>query len=335
KVQRFRLSEDWVRGVFEASHGQRLHRGAQPPSPDHSSADLRDAIRRIWSDVLRRDAAVIGPDGRFVSLGGTSVKAIEMLARVEHEFAQEFGYALLLECRTVRDVAEFVARRSTALCQAQSALLPLPGVKSRGNDIAIVGVAGRFPAAATLDEFWANLRAGSSAVAPVPKQRWRSSRGRFYMGTLADIDMFAADFFGISGEEAVILDPQQRLMLEVAYEALENAGYTGSRLCNDLWPGVYTGVCHNSYFEEIVDRRRHDDFEASGHSQLMPANLLNMVAARVAHSLNLKGPALTFDTACSSSLVAIHQACNDLLLGECDLALAGGVNLLATPTAHE
>src|SRR5262249_44317381 len=128
---------------------------------------------------------------------------------------------------------------------------------------------------------------------------------------------------------------QQRLMLEVSYEALEAAGYTGQRLNETRSGGVYFGVSHNSYFEEIVDRRRHDDFAGSSHSQLMPANLLNMVAARIAHTLNLKGPALTFDTACSSALVAIQQASNDLLLGECEIALAGGVNLLVTPTAHE
>ena len=340
KIQRYKLAQEWLNGALADARDAFLSNAPAATVMVTPADDRQDAIRRIWADVLQCDVASIGIDMSFTALGGTSVKAIEMLARLEERFGRIFGYALLLECRTVRDVGEFIAQHvAPHLSVVPETASPLPATAPGPRDehmrIAVIGMSGRFPGAASLDAFWNNLRDGVSVVREVPPQRWHSDQGKFYMGMLADVDLFAADFFGIAGDEAAITDPQQRLMLEVAYEALDSAGYNGVRLDAERNVGVYLGVSHNSYFEEIVERRRDGAFAGSDNAKLMPANLLNMVAARVSHALNLKGPALTFDSACSSSLVALHQACNDLLLDNCDMAIAGGVNLMLTPTGHE
>ncbi|GJJ04473.1 hypothetical protein RugamoR64_50110 [Duganella rhizosphaerae] len=333
KLQRYKLAEQVRDGEFDALLAQ-FHQHAPAAAPEAAPADAgQRAIRAIWAAVLRREAATLPLDAAFTALGGTSVQAIEMLAKVEQHAGREYGYALLLQCRSIREVAEYLARADAAPAAAGPIAAPAPA--ARAGDIAIIGMAGRFPGAATLAQFWDNLCAGASFTAPVPAARWTSPRGSFHMAALADAELFAADFFGIAEDEACIMDPQQRLMLELAYEAMDNAGCNGARLDARREVGIYLGVSHNSYLEEIAVRRRRQDFSGAQHTRLMPANLLNMVAARIAHTLDTTGPALTFDSACSSSLVALHYACNDLLQDNCTLAIAGGVNLMYTAHAHE
>ncbi|HLJ16216.1 MAG TPA: type I polyketide synthase [Bryobacteraceae bacterium] len=211
---------------------------------------------------------------------------------------------------------------------------------SRREPVAIIGMGCRFPGGAnTPERFWQLLRDGVDTVREVPKARWDidsvydpdpGSPGKMntQFGTFLDddIETFDAGFFGISPREAITLDPQQRLLLEVSWEALEYAGIVPGDLLNSA-TGVFFGIDGND-FESLLAHRaphlRNELYSATG-------NALSVAAGRLSYTLGLRGPSLALDTACSSSLVAVHQAVRSLRNRECDLALAGGVNLILTP----
>ena len=200
--------------------------------------------------------------------------------------------------------------------------------------IAIVGFAGRFPGAVDLDQFWQNLRAGREALdtlsdadlaaAGVP-EALRSHPAYVRKGThLEGSDTFDAAFFGLSPREAQLLDPQHRVFLECAWEALEHAGYGASKGRGTV--GVYAGASMNTYlFGQVL--RDPAVVEAAGGYQLMLGNDKDFLCTRVSYKLDLRGPSLTVQAACSTSLVAVEIACRALRNQECDLALAGGVSL--------
>ncbi|MGA8528327.1 MAG: beta-ketoacyl synthase N-terminal-like domain-containing protein [Acidobacteriaceae bacterium] len=204
--------------------------------------------------------------------------------------------------------------------------------KDRSEPIAIVGVGLRLPGGATDEEsFWELLTEGRDAIREVPPERWdwRSlSEGvSRFGGFLDEAESFDAGFFGISPREAVMMDPQHRLALEIAWEALENAGYASAAVQGSA-AGIFLGIGNSDYGRHIFrDAEAMDAYAGSGNS---PA----MVAGRLAYVLGLHGPALAIDTSCSSSLVAVHEACMSLRAGECAMALAGGVNLMLLPEAH-
>ncbi|WP_114154992.1 SDR family NAD(P)-dependent oxidoreductase [Chromobacterium haemolyticum] len=212
----------------------------------------------------------------------------------------------------------------------------LDGAEQRRHaPIAVVGMACRFAGVDSPEALWRGLLDGADGVSEVPAQRWDAERyfdadpdakGRIYCRTgsfLDDIASFDAGFFGISAREAAMLDPQQRMLLEVIWEAVERAGMTAAELKGSA-TGVFAGVMHQDYAHRF---RRADDvdlYTASG-------NAPSVLAGRVSHALGLHGPTLTIDTACSSSLVAVHLACNALRAGECDIAIVGGVNVVLSP----
>jgi acyl transferase domain-containing protein/NADPH:quinone reductase-like Zn-dependent oxidoreductase/acyl carrier protein len=191
--------------------------------------------------------------------------------------------------------------------------------------IAIVGMGCRFPLGDTPDALWADLQAGRDGVATVPAERWTAAAGAAGHGAfLRDIDRFDAAFFGISPREAVAMDPQQRIVLEVAWEALENAGIAADRL-EATRTGVYLGCCTADYARlGDADAQASDGYAATGGAP-------GVAAGRIAYTLGFNGPALVVDTACSSSLVALHLAVQGLRAGDCTVALAGGVNLTLLP----
>ncbi|WP_432168924.1 SDR family NAD(P)-dependent oxidoreductase [Streptomyces sp. 1222.5] len=212
-------------------------------------------------------------------------------------------------------------------------------------DIAVIGMSGRFPGADDLDAFWENLSAGRSEIAEVPAERWDT--GRWYdpdrsttdrtdskwAALLRGVDEFDPAFFRLSPLEAEAMEPQQRLFLEEAWKALEDAGYgsgatgradeRGSRDC-----GVFVG-CGTGDYDEVLTAAGQSD---TSHAFLGSAP--SVLAARIAYFLDLTGPTLAVDTACSSSLTAVHLACESLRRGECGTALAGGVALMLTPRVH-
>ncbi|WP_438018417.1 SDR family NAD(P)-dependent oxidoreductase [Sorangium sp. So ce315] len=201
--------------------------------------------------------------------------------------------------------------------------------------IAIVGMSGRFPGARTVEELWDILASGREAIEEIPLERfdWRAiyepgngspvpkKTNSKWMGVMPGADEFDPLFFEISPREALSMDPRQRLLLQEAYRALEDAGYAAAQLDRDTI-GVFVGVEQGDYQDLLSD----DGVEgtiASSHEGIL--------AARLSYFLNLRGPVLALNTACSSGLVAAHQACMSLRARECDAAIAAGVNLVATP----
>ncbi|HEX3537584.1 MAG TPA: polyketide synthase, partial [Stellaceae bacterium] len=204
------------------------------------------------------------------------------------------------------------------------------------GSIAIVGASCRFPGAARLDAFWDLLVSGRDAVSEIGPERWstryyfhprRGERGKSYSwsaGLIEGVDLFEPAFFGISPREAAQMDPQQRLMLELVWHALEDAGIPASRLAGS-GTGVYIGASTTDY------RDRSIPDPATGDSYMMTGSTLSIIANRVSYVFDLRGPSLVVDTACSSSLVALHHACEEIRVGRIGSAVVGGVNLLLTP----
>ena len=198
-------------------------------------------------------------------------------------------------------------------------------------------MAGCFPEAANVEEFWANLSLGKDSVKEI--SRWplegfyreeRGVPGRSYCklgGFLSEIDKFDPLFFNISPHEAELMEPQHRIFLMECWKALEDAGY-GNRQLNGARCGVFVG-CSGGDYEHLL-RQAGRDGEAYSFMGISPA----ILASRISYWLNLKGPSLAIDTACSSSGVAIHLACESLQLRTSDMALAGGVALMSTPRFH-
>ncbi len=207
------------------------------------------------------------------------------------------------------------------------------------SPIAIVGGACRFPGGADdLSAYWRLLSNGVDAISEVPPERWAIDRyyssdpdapGTMYTrsgGFVRDVDRFDAGFFGISPRECKSMDPQQRILLEVAWEALEHAGLARDRRAG-AFGGIFVGITTDDYSRLLLgdgDAGRIDAYFSSG-------NTLNAAAGRLAYVLGFRGPAMAIDTACSSSLVALHLACQSLRAGECEIALAAGVNLTLAP----
>jgi acyl transferase domain-containing protein/acyl carrier protein len=230
-----------------------------------------------------------------------------------------------------------IKRALQALENMQAKLDALEYAKK--EPIAIIGMGCRFPGGADNPEaFWNLCKDGVDAIAPIPADRWNIKKyydpnpdtpGKTYAregGFLDRVDSFNPQFFGISAREAISMDPQQRLLLEVGWEAIENAAYAPEQLQNSV-TGVFIGIYFHDYNRlmwEAGEAAPIDAFCATGNAN-------SIAAGRLSYTLGLKGPSLAIDTACSSSLVSVHLACQSLRLGECNMALAGGVSLLLAP----
>ncbi|MEV4947345.1 amino acid adenylation domain-containing protein [Streptomyces sp. NPDC053755] len=308
-----------------------------------SRAAVERAVREVWAGVLGLPAERIGTRTSFRALGGTSLKAMEVLVTLEDVFGVPLETATLRAgaADTVTGVVDHLLERTEGETrpdrrQAERAEgtdgSGEPGRRADGT-LAVVGLACRFPGAATPDAYWRLLSEGRDLVTPAPPHRWADEHvpAARWGAFLKDPAGFDAAHFGIGDAEAHALDPQARLLLELAHEALERAGYAGPRR-RGRRIGVFM-TAGDSGYRELLERAAR----AEG-TELPPAaltgNLPNLLAARIAQHFDLDGPALAVDTACSSALVALHLARRSLADGECDLALVGGANLHLTPTAH-
>jgi acyl transferase domain-containing protein len=255
-----------------------------------------------------------------------------MLTRLQQETGLEVPLATFFRHPTTCGLAEHLQPPTKS--DPVPANWPISEAGRASTGIAIVGMAGRFPGANNVGQLWANLCRGAETITffsdeeldhSVPAALRRDPAYVRARGTLEDVENFDAGFFGISPREAELMDPQQRLFLETAWEALENAGHVPEQLGGRI--GVYAGAHNSSYYLSVVSRI--SDFIArAGEFQTMLANEKDYLATRAAYALNLTGPAVSVYTACSTSLVAVVQAVQALLAGQCDLALAGGVTVI-------
>ncbi|MEU6563706.1 acyltransferase domain-containing protein [Nocardia nova] len=285
--------------------------------PDQLRAWLREELGRL----LIEGVGEIHDDERFANLGLDSIRATSLAGALSQRLGRVVSPALLWAYPSIAELVEHLRGHRGQEPMSTPAVTTHPD-----EPIAVVGMACRFPGADSIDEFWTLLSSGEDAIGPIPADRWtpNPSDGRVpgEAGFLrSPVDEFDPLFFEISPREAADIDPQQLLFLEVAWEALEQAGFDVGGLS-----GSRSGVFAGAVWHDHADLRGGDPAALTQHSATGAA--LNMVANRLSYALGLRGPSVTVDSACSSSLLAVHLACQSLRAGDCTMAVAGGVNLL-------
>jgi acyl transferase domain-containing protein/SAM-dependent methyltransferase/acyl carrier protein len=266
----------------------------------------------------------------FVNYGIDSAIALLIATHLEEFIGHSIPSTVMWEYPNIYELSKYLGNERTE--KYSSNITP----ENKGEEpVAIVGMACRFPGANNLEEYWELLSNGMDAITEVPSDRFNveeyyDSEGmdsgkmfNKYGGFIQDIDKFDYRRFGFTPREAAYMDPQQRVLLELSWEALENAGIDISKLYGSK-TGVFMGASTNDYSQLINDREGINPFTVTG-------NALSVISNRVSYSLDLKGPSVTVDTACSSSLVSVEVASQNILSGNCEMAIAGGVNIILTP----
>lgn len=306
-------------------------------------------LAELWRELLHLEH--IGIHDNFFELGGTSLLLTQLHKAVVAAFAVKLSAVALFQYPTIYTLAQHLAELTNDAPQngqGSTASRPRQGARPQPTQlgaaaptaIAIIGLAGRFPGAQTIEQFWENLCAGVESITfftdeELEQQDASLRRHPDYVkagGVLPDIEQFDAAFFGYSPKEAAVTDPQQRILLECAWEAFERAGYNP-----ESYPGlvgVYAGSSMSTYLLNNVGPSlgitTQQPFIETDMAQFQAkiGNDRSYLATRISYKLNLKGPSINVQTACSTSLVAVHLACQSLLAGECDMALAGGVSVV-------
>ncbi|HEX3130887.1 MAG TPA: SDR family NAD(P)-dependent oxidoreductase, partial [Thermoanaerobaculia bacterium] len=290
-----------------------------------ASGELERGIAAVWQRCL--GVQRVAPHDNFFDLGGNSLIGLQVAAELRKEFGVELAPLALFETPTPAGLAKALRGEERPEPPRRAAARPAAG------GVAIVGMAGRFPGAANVDELWQNLLDGRETVTFFSDEELLAAGvdaellkdpGYVKAGSVLEgIDLFDAELFGYSPREAELMDPQQRLFLQCAWEALENAGYDPDRFAGSI--GVFGGSSMSTYLLNLASSP-----EAARSINVLQAGLGNSsdsLTTRVSYKLNLRGPSVAVQTFCSTSAVAVHLACRSLLSGECDMALAGGVRV--------
>lgn len=334
---------------------------------------LRETIAEAIAARIGVPADRIDPAVGYYEMGLDSVGLLQLVALLESRMGVSLSPTLLFEYTTIDElVAHLAERHGDAVLQAVRASVAVAGEGVRAaeaqassapvvtdapaasfpdsgrdaagktdRDIAIIGMAGRFPQARNLRELWRNLEEGRDCITEIPAERWdwrahdatnaaAGIRVSHWGGFIADADSFDAHFFRVTPRAAEIIDPQERQFLEVSWEAIEDAGYTPRTLAQTTGAfkrrpvGVFAGVMHKDYLLWQA--------QSLFQGQHLPLSMSNApIANRVSYFCNFHGPSVVVDTLCSSSLTAVHMAAESLHAGECEVAIAGGVNLSLHP----
>jgi len=312
----------------------KLDRNALPaPAPLRTDAPsipaagpLEQQIAEVWQDLLQLQQ--VGVHDNFFDLGGHSLLLLKVQNRLQSLLGRALSVVTLFQYPTIHGLATHLAPSAP---DTDRRATDRPATPAASEDIAIVGLAGRFPGAGDIEEFWCNLRDGRESIAFFDDATLLANgvdpnliaRPDYVKagGVLAGADLFDSRFFGYTPSEADVLDPQQRVFLETAWTALEHAGYgapePGPRI------GLFAGAGASTYLiNNLLPNRAR---LAALHDLQLVLGDGHFSAASAAYRLNLTGPVLLLYTACSTSLVAVHSACRSLLNDECEMALAGGV----------
>ncbi|MEE9343187.1 MAG: beta-ketoacyl synthase N-terminal-like domain-containing protein, partial [Gammaproteobacteria bacterium] len=364
KVMRHKLLDNYVEGQFnnQCVHLVELLEIAPDLNRDSDSgrhvtiAELKLLIRKWWSEVLGISQKAIGDHDPFFTLGGTSIKAIEVLALAEDAIDCIITHDMFKEYDTIHRLANYIARENIGVQCKLDNLVKLESYRQspssdarqskkpaskhsnerqydldaevRENDIAIIGMGCIFPQADNVGDFWQLLLDGRDCVTEMPNSRCNINQyyDREYgvpnktvskWGCFIEDHHFDPKFFNMNEQEAITMDPHQRVFLSAAWQAIEDSGLVGiegSRM------GVFVGASGTGFYQQQEDARMTPS--------TLTGSLANLAAARVSNAFNLKGPSLSVDTACSSSLVSVDLACKSIINGESDTALAGGVQVL-------
>ena len=321
---------------FEAEGDRPAAAPRREPTKEVGKGDVVGWLKRLFAEELKVEASALHADEPYDHYGVDSLLVVSLTGRLQETYPS-LRSTVLFEHNTLGRLATHLAGLEPAQGAVATPSAPPAGEADVGP-IAVVGLAGRYPGAPDLDAFWELLREGKSGVSEVPSERWDwrvyAQDGRpdksytRWAGFIDEVDRFDSLFFGIAPREAKMLDPQQRLFLETAWAAIEDAGYTpaglkgAARRAASADVGVFAAVMNHPYRLMAPD--------AAGDGLVLQGNHWS-VANRVSYHLDLTGPSLAVDTACSGSLAAIHLACESLRRGECGAAVVGGVNLILEP----
>ncbi|GAA4894929.1 SDR family NAD(P)-dependent oxidoreductase [Streptomyces coeruleoprunus] len=327
---------------------------------DGPRGDALRLLRGLIAAETGLDPAELAEDAPFDRLGIDSLMITKLNRELDRHF-DALSKTLFFEYGTLGELAGYFAEhhaaelgadrrpapaapvaaatarpgRTVRAARTRRPAPPRPQPVPEDDAVAVIGLAGRYPLADDVDEFWANLVAGRDCVGEIPADRWDHTRwydpdpaapGRAHTrwgGFLRHVDRFDPLFFGISPRQAELMDPQERLFLQNAWHVLEDAGYRRADLAGRP-VGVYVGVMYGEY-------QFHGALDALRGGRPLTGSSFATIANRVSHALDLSGPSMALDTMCSSSLTAIHLACESLRRGESELAVAGGVNVSVHP----
>ncbi|WP_231490789.1 polyketide synthase [Pedobacter sp. Leaf170] len=282
-------------------------------------------IANVWKELLVVER--VGVDDNFFELGGNSLLAQKCVAILKERFGLTLGVTKIYQFPKIVDLAAFLDGRDL------SRKLKRKIIKRENTDVAIIGMSGRFPGADSIDELWKNLKEGRETTrffkddeldASVPESLKNDPDYIKARGIIDNIADFDATFFGINPKLAELMDPQQRVFLEIAWEALEKTGYIPDKYAGRI--GVFAGVRVNTYYANNVISNT-ELIQNAGKFQVVTVNDKDYVATRTAYTLNLTGPAVNVQSACSTSLLAVAQAVQSIRSGQCEMALAGGATI--------
>jgi polyketide synthase PksN len=351
------------------SSGDDSAAGAKPLSGESQSGGpqqrMEEFLKGIFAQLTKLPLSGLHSRTSFEHYGIDSIMVMNLNRELEKHFG-ELSKTLFFEYQNLHDLAEFLLNhhgdrlpaaapspftlKFPAATAAETGGEPSGELRPRfstipaplsvhpavgEDDLAIIGVSGRFPMARNLEEYWRNLRNGLDCIGEIPGERWdyrdyydpdQDNPNKSYSkwgGFIDDVDKFDPLFFNISPREARLMDPQERLFLETAWHTVEDAGYTREQLNNEK-VGVFVGIMNGQY--PLLGLERFP-----GGDGFVPGGLFASVANRVSAFFNFHGPSLSLDTMCSSSLTAIHLACESIRRGDSKLALAGGVNVTIHP----
>jgi acyl transferase domain-containing protein/acyl-CoA synthetase (AMP-forming)/AMP-acid ligase II/acyl carrier protein len=327
----------WTLDISETEESSALASGEQAalavPSRQETktTAEIQSWLVAQVATLLKVRSQEVDVRKPFAHYGMDSLQAVSLSSDLEEWLGRDLSPTLVYDYPNIETLARHLAGEDARPGAAEQRDHGVPS-----EAIAIIGLGCRFPGAKNPEEFWHMLHDGVDGITEVPGKRWdlqkfydseRAAPGKMntrWGGFLEDIDQFDPYFFGISPREAERMDPQQRLLLEVAWESLENAGLAVEKLAGSQ-TGIFVGISSNDYARLQFSHPSYiDAYAGTGNAHSIAAN-------RLSYLFDFRGPSVAIDTACSSSLVALHMACQSLRNGECDLALAGGVNIILTP----
>ncbi|MGI8666145.1 MAG: beta-ketoacyl synthase N-terminal-like domain-containing protein [Jatrophihabitans sp.] len=301
------------------------------PEPAVPLTTVERRLAQAWSEVI--GVGSIEPEDNFFDLGGDSLSAARLAGLLTERFGISLAVIDVFQFSTLREMARHCSSDRTSAEPA--AWRPR---RSEKVELAVVGMAGRFPGAPTIEAFWQNLKDGSDSLSTFTEQQLRETGLAEEVLThpnwvpagqlLADADAFDAEFWGIGQREAVLMDPQHRVFIEVAWTALEQAGYARRNNPYRRRTGVFAACGIDGYLiHHLAGGGLKDPLDPAGVFLTEIGNEKDYIATRVAYLFDLGGPAITVTSACSSALVAVAQAAQSIVSGQCDMAIAGASSL--------
>ena len=323
-------------GITKKSHGEKASPVLASKFCMTGSLSDREVTAR-WltakiSGLINKPVETIDREKPFFAYGIDSLAAVRLSGELSEWLEKEISATLVYDYPSISTLSVYLA--TIIKIPEKEDLKSMPKHKNIADEpIAIIGMDCRFPGADNVDAFWDLIKNGKDAISKIPSDRFnlndyydaRGVAGKMngqWGGFIDNIKMFDAAFFGISPIEAENMDPQQRLILELTYHALQSAGYSFQELAGSD-TGVFIGISHSDYGNMLA--------KSNINAYLATGNSLSISANRISYLYDFRGPSLAVDTACSSSLTALHLACQSLRRGECSLAINGASNLIISP----